>query len=134
MANPIRVKRAYEEPAAQDGARFLVERLWPRGVKKTSLRIEGWFQDAAPSANLRRWFNHDPAKWTAFKRKYFAELNARPDSWAPLVEAARRGPITLVYSARDTEHNNAVALATYLQAHLSAKTRAHQSRAGGGIA
>src|SRR5438045_2456350 len=103
----IRTKRAYEKPAAEDGRRYLVERLWPRGVKKSSLSIEAWLKEVAPSADLRHWFNHDPAKWQEFRRKYFAELDAHPETWAPLLEAARRGPVTLVYSARDAEHNNA---------------------------
>lgn len=124
----IRVKRAYEEPAAQDGVRYLVDRVWPRGVKKNSLKIEAWLKDVAPSADLRRWFSHDPAKWTTFQHKYFAELDAHPDAWAPLAEAARHGPITLVYSARDTEHNNALALASYLERHIRAKPRADHLR------
>lgn len=113
----FKLKRAYEEPAAADGRRFLVERLWPRGVKKETLQVEAWLKDVAPSTGLRRWFGHDPAKWETFRRRYFEELDARPDAWRPLLAAARRGRVTLVYSSHDTQHNNAVALKDYLEAH-----------------
>ena len=108
------LKRAYEPPAPGDGQRFLVERLWPRGVRKAGLRLDGWLKEVAPSPELRRWFSHDPAKWSAFKRRYFDELRDREPALRPLREAARRGPITLVYGARDTQHNAAVALREYL--------------------
>ena len=110
----IHTKRVYEAADPQDGARFLVERLWPRGLKKAALPLDGWIKEAAPSSALRLWFGHDPQRWAEFKRRYFAELDQAPDAWAPLLTAARRGPITLLYSARDTEHNNAVALQEYL--------------------
>lgn len=120
------LKRAYEEAGPEDGVRFLVERLWPRGVKKTDLRIDGWLKDVAPSDALRRWFGHDPKKWTDFRRKYFAELDRRPEAWEPILTTARHGRVTLVYSAHDTEHNNAVALKDYLDAHMSRKSgRSH---------
>jgi uncharacterized protein YeaO (DUF488 family) len=124
----IKTKRVYEKPAKDDGARYLVERLWPRGVAKGSLKIEAWLKEVAPSADLRRWFSHDPAKWQEFRRKYFAELDAHPDAWAPLLQAARRGPVTLVYSARDPEHNNAIALASYLDSRMREKAVKHQER------
>jgi uncharacterized protein YeaO (DUF488 family) len=108
------LKRAYEPPASGDGQRFLVERLWPRGVRKAGLRLDGWLKEVAPSPELRRWFSHDPAKWATFKRRYFEELRAHEPALTPLREAARRGPVTLVYGARDTEHNAAVALREYL--------------------
>lgn len=111
----IKLKRAYEEVADDDGARFLVERLWPRGVKKESLAIEAWLRDVAPTSALRQWFSHDPAKWEEFRRRYFKELDHHPEAWGPLVKASRQGTVTLVYSAHDTEHNNAVALRDYLQ-------------------
>jgi uncharacterized protein YeaO (DUF488 family) len=110
----IRVKRVYEPAAPDDGARFLVERLWPRGVKKEALPLDGWLRDVAPSTALRQWFGHDPSRWEEFQRRYAAELDTRPEAWRPLLEAARRGPVTLLYSARDQEHNNAVALQRYL--------------------
>lgn len=114
----IQVKRIYDPASSQDGRRFLVERLWPRGTSKAQARVDAWLKDVAPTDGLRRWFNHDPARWEEFRRRYEAELEARPETWAPLVEAARKGPITLVYSARDTEHNNAVALKEFLEARL----------------
>ena len=111
----IQVKRAYEPAAKSDGKRFLVDRLWPRGVAKDALRAQAWLKDVAPSDALRRWFNHDPARWEEFRRRYFAELDARPGAWQPILEAARRGNVTLLYSAREVEHNNAVALKEYLE-------------------
>lgn len=109
----IRVRRVYD--ATPDSAPcFLVDRLWPRGVKKKSLRLQAWLKDAAPSDALRRWFGHDPAKWAEFRRRYFAELDRRPGALKPLLEAAARGPVTLLFASRDLRHNNAVALAEYL--------------------
>jgi len=110
----IRVKRVYEPAEPEDGARFLVERLWPRGVKKAALKMDGWLKDAGPSDQLRKWFNHDPAKWKEFQRRYAAELKSRPESWKPLVKSARKGSVTLLFSSRDQEHNNAVALKDFL--------------------
>ncbi len=112
----IRLKRVYEPACSEDGARFLVERLWPRGVSKTSLRLDGWLEDVAPSDALRRWFAHDPKKWREFRRRYFDELDANAPAWEPILQAARRGEVTLIYSARDSEHNSAVALRDYLEA------------------
>jgi uncharacterized protein YeaO (DUF488 family) len=112
----IRLKRAYEPPAPEDGRRFLVERLWPRGVRKADLRLDGWLKDVAPSPELRRWFSHDPKRWLEFKRRYFDELRANESALAPLHAASRRRPATLVYGARDTENNAAVALREYLTA------------------
>ncbi len=110
----IQTKRVYEPPAPSDGTRFLVERLWPRGVKKEQLDAEAWLKEVAPSTELRQWFGHDPSKWSEFKRKYVTELNKAPQTWAPILQAARTGNVTLLYSARDTEHNNAVVLKEYL--------------------
>jgi uncharacterized protein YeaO (DUF488 family) len=115
MDEMIRLKRAYEAESEEDGARFLVERLWPRGIKKENLAIEEWLKNVAPSAALRRWFNHDPEKWGEFCRRYFRELEKHPIAWQPLLARARRGRVTLVYSSRDTEHNNAVALKHFLE-------------------
>jgi len=111
----IQVKRVYDPPQSSDGARFLVERLWPRGVKKEALPIDGWLKEVAPSNGLRRWFGHDPTRWEEFQRRYFAELDSKPEVWQPIRDAARRGNVTLLYSARDTEHNSAVALKVYLE-------------------
>lgn len=117
----IQIKRVYDPHAAADGARILVDRLWPRGIGKTSLKTEAWLKDAAPSAELRRWFGHDPAKWPEFQRRYRSELDARPDSWEPTLAKARRGRVTLLYSAHDAEHNNAIVLRDYLNARLKAR-------------
>jgi uncharacterized protein YeaO (DUF488 family) len=112
----IRVKRVYEPPEPGDGVRFLVERLWPRGVRKDALGLNGWLKDVAPSDALRRWFGHDPARWEEFRRRYADELDACPDSWNQILRAAHCGTVTLLFSARDTLHNNAVALKSYLEA------------------
>ena len=117
----IQAKRVYDPATHDDGARFLVDRLWPRGVKKESLQIEQWLKEAAPSDALRHWFAHDPEKWNEFRRRYFAELDGRVDAWRPIVEAARRGNVTLLYSARDTKHSNAAALKEYMKKRLAAK-------------
>jgi uncharacterized protein YeaO (DUF488 family) len=111
----IALKRAYDSASRTDGTRFLVERLWPRGVSKAKLRVAAWLKGVGPSTDLRKWFSHDPQKWSEFRRRYFRELRSRPESWQPIVTAARRGTVTLVYSSHDTEHNNAVALHDYLQ-------------------
>ena len=115
----IRLKRAYEAPDAADGARYLVDRLWPRGVTKDALQIAGWPKDVAPSTELRPWFGHDPAKWDEFRRRYAAELAANPVAWQPLLAAARAGTLTLVYSAKDTRHNDAVVLKVFLEERLA---------------
>jgi uncharacterized protein YeaO (DUF488 family) len=112
----LKLKRAYEPVTSADGVRFLVERLWPRGVSKTKLHLDAWLKDVGPSTELRRWFSHDPEKWSQFRSRYFRELDSRPDSWRPIVTAARGHTVTLVYSSHDEEHNNAVALKEYLQA------------------
>jgi len=117
----IRAKRVYEPPEESDGTRFLVDHLWPRGVKKEEANVKGWIKAVSPSNELRRWFGHDPAKWKEFQRRYFAEIDKKPETWQPLLEAARAGDITLVFSARDEEHNNALALKSYLEKRLKAK-------------
>jgi uncharacterized protein YeaO (DUF488 family) len=118
----IALKRVYEPVGSEDGTRFLVERLWPRGVRKDALMLDAWLKDVAPSTELRRWFGHDPDRWQEFCQRYAAELQARPDAWAPIVQADRSGAVTLLYSSHDTEHNNAVALKAYLEAR-SAETQ-----------
>jgi uncharacterized protein YeaO (DUF488 family) len=114
----IRLKRVYEPARPADGKRFLVERLWPRGIKKEALRLDAWLPEVAPTPALRKWFHHDPARWAEFQERYRAELDARPDTWAILLDAARKDTVTLLFSARDVEHNNAVALKLYLEAKL----------------
>lgn len=110
----IQLKRAYDSPDSADGARFLVERLWPRGMKKSSLEIRAWRKDVAPSADLRKWFHRDPARWEEFRRRYFAELEENPAPWHLLREAERSEKVALLYSSHDAEHNNAVALKEFL--------------------
>lgn len=111
----IRAVRIYDHRPSAAGKAFLVDRVWPRGMRKDAVQLDGWARDAAPSAELRRWFGHDPQRWPEFRRRYAAELDDRPQAWAPLLEAAGDGPLTLLYAARDTEHNNAVALRDYLR-------------------
>jgi uncharacterized protein YeaO (DUF488 family) len=106
----IRLKRAYEPPGPEDGVRILIDRLWPRGIGKSEAAIDRWLKDAAPSNELRRWFGHDPSKWDEFRRRYEAELSHRAELLSELRETARKGPLTLVYGARDEVHNNAVVL------------------------
>jgi uncharacterized protein YeaO (DUF488 family) len=123
----IQLKRVYEEPEAHDGVRFLIERLWPRGIRNADLVMNGWEKEAGPSDELRKWFSHDPEKWTEFQHRYFAELDTRPEAWTRILEAAQRGTVTLLYSSHDTEHNNAVALKRYLEAkatHMSKRAAA----------
>ncbi len=110
----VRLKRAYDPPAASDGTRILVDRLWPRGVARAGAAIDVWLKDVAPSSELRRWFGHEPAKWPEFRRRYLAELEGSP-ALAELRALARAGDVTLVYGARDTEHNDAVVLAQVLE-------------------
>jgi uncharacterized protein YeaO (DUF488 family) len=114
----IRVKRAYDPSVPDDDPCFLVDRLWPRGVKKENLRMEGWLKDAAPSDELRKWFGHDPSRWSEFCRRYEAELEANSDAWRPLLDKAGKGDITLLFSAHDRERNNAVALRAFLEKRL----------------
>ena len=111
----IRLARLYDEDERRDGeARVLVDRVWPRGRSRDSLDLDEWNKDVAPSAPLRTWFGHDPARWDEFRQRYGAELELNGDAWAPLLERARRGPIVLLYGARDRVHNNAVALREFL--------------------
>lgn len=114
----ITLKRAYEPVAREDGTRFLVERLWPRGLKKDALRLDAWLKDVAPSTKLRQWFGHDPSKWSEFQRRYRAELGRNAEALGPILKAARRGRVTLVYSSHDQEHNNAVVLKAYVESRL----------------
>jgi len=121
----VRIKRAYEEPAPDDGYRVLVDRLWPRGLKRDGLRLDAWLKDLAPSPELRRWFGHDPTRWQEFRRRYEVELS-RPEARTlldELAERARLGPVTLIYAARDEQHNGAVVLRDLLEERLSGGMR-----------
>jgi uncharacterized protein YeaO (DUF488 family) len=110
----IRTKRVYETPDPDDGCRVLVDRVWPRGLSKEKVRADEWLKEAAPSGELRRWFGHDPQKWPEFRRRYGEELDDQPDAVARLLRYAEAGTLTLLYSARDRDHNQAVALRDYL--------------------
>ena len=116
----ISLARVYDGAETWEGPTFLVERLWPRGVRREALAGTVWLPDVGPSHELRKWFAHDPDKWEEFRRRYFAELDGDPEEWQPLAEAIAAGDITLLYSSRDTEHNNAVALREYLTAQRAA--------------
>lgn len=110
----VGLKRAYEAPADSDGTRVLVDRLWPRGVSKAKARIDVWLRDVAPSTQLRKWFGHDPEKWPEFQKRYRAELKGSA-ALAELRKLARQGHVTLVYGAKDKDHNDAVVLAKLLR-------------------
>ncbi len=112
----VRLKRAYEPPSRGDGARILVDRVWPRGVKKEALKLDLWLKDIAPSAELRKWFGHRPERFPEFSKRYRKELDANPAVVAELDACLRKGRVTLVYGARDTEHNQAVVLRDWLLA------------------
>ncbi len=109
-AGNVRLKRAYEPPAAQDGTQILIDRLWPRGVSKADAALDQWMKDAAPSTKLRKWFGHDPARWDEFRHRYAEELHRNAEPLSQLRSLARQGPVTLVYSAHDEAHNDAIVL------------------------
>lgn len=120
MALDVRVKRAYEPPETSDGYRVLVDRVWPRGRKREELRLDEWARELAPSAELRRWFGHDPARFEGFRKRYRAELREHADRLEELRRRAGEGPLTIVFGARDREHNNAVVLAEVLRSPSTA--------------
>ncbi|MGH6742524.1 MAG: DUF488 domain-containing protein [Bradyrhizobium sp.] len=113
----IRIKRAYDPPDKDDGVRVLVDRLWPRGLRKERAAVTLWLKEIAPSAELRKWFRHDPARWVEFSRRYRAELAHNDEAVARLADLSARGPLTLLYAAHDTEHNDALVLIDYLRDH-----------------
>lgn len=104
------LKRAYDPPEKADGTRILVDRVWPRGISKSTAKLDAWLKDAAPSTALRKWFGHDPKRWMEFRERYRAELKENPEAMRELRKAIGNGPATLVYGAKDTEHNQAVVL------------------------
>jgi uncharacterized protein YeaO (DUF488 family) len=120
----IRIKRAYDPPERGDGRRFLVERLWPRGMKKQALAFDAWLKEVAPSTELRKWFGHRLERWPEFQRRYRAELRANPAAWRPIATAAKQGAVTLLYSAHDEQHNGA----RVLRDHLAARDRRPRAR------
>jgi len=115
----IKIKRVYEAQSPDDGIRFLVERLWPRGMKKESLVIQAWLKDVSPSPELRQWFQHDPEKWDEFQKRYRMELVSNPQSWKPILETLKKDDVTLLYAARDIEKNSASLLKTFLEEMLA---------------
>ena len=118
-ADHVKLKRAYEPAAANDGTRILIDRLWPRGVRKADAAIDQWVKDIAPSTALRKWFGHDPERWAEFRRRYAAEIHRHPEQLSTLRTLARQGPITLVFSAHDELHNDAVALRDFLLGRIT---------------
>ena len=114
----VSIKRAYESSHPHDGYRVLVDRLWPRGVSKSRACIDEWWKEVAPSTELRKWFSHDPAKWTAFKQQYTDELEANHEKLARFVSHAGQGPITLVYGAKNIQHNQAVVLKEFIETRI----------------
>ena len=110
----FRIKRTYDPPARGDGRRILVERLWPRGMKKEAVAADAWMKDVAPSTELRQWFDHRVERWGEFRRRYRRELSANSSAWAPILDAERRHTVTLLYSAHDVLHNGAAVLRDYL--------------------
>lgn len=129
-ASNVKLKRAYEAPSRDDGFRILVDRLWPRGLGKADAALDQWMKGIAPSAALRQWFGHDPARWDEFGRRYADEVHAQRDLLRQLRDLARRGPVTLVYSAHDEAHNDAVVLRGIL---LGRKSRPRRKRMGTGV-
>jgi uncharacterized protein YeaO (DUF488 family) len=113
----IQLKRVYEEPSDKDGMRVLVERLWPRGLTKERAAVDLWLKDVAPSPELRKWFGHDPARWEQFQERYRRELRKQKDAVQLLKQKGKQGSVTLVYAARDEEHNGALALKRFLEDH-----------------
>jgi uncharacterized protein YeaO (DUF488 family) len=111
----IQLKRAYDKPQKTDGRRVLIDRVWPRGVRKEDLKLDEWLKDLAPSTELRKWFGHDPEKWEEFRKRYFHELDAHPDTIRQLRAKMREGPLTIVFGSKEERFNNAVALKEYLE-------------------
>ena len=114
----IRIKRVYEPPSSRDGRRILVDRLWPRGMSKADAKIDYWPKDIAPSRELRKWFGHDPERWSEFKRRYFRELESKPDTVRALLDYVRAGTVTFLYGSKERRLNNVVALKKYVEPRL----------------
>ena len=127
MEYEIKIKRCYDSPSLTDGARFLVDRLWPRGVRKETISVTAWLREVAPSQKLRSWFGHDPKRWAEFRKRYYVELSAKRETWMPILKAAAKGNVTLLFSAHDLEHNNAVALQKFLQRRLRKRQKRRSS-------
>ena len=119
----IKIKRVYEPPSHDDGKRILIDRLWPRGLKKEDAHFDAWVKDIAPSAELRTWFGHDPKKWEEFKRRFFKELQGKREAVDGIVSLAKKGTVTLLFGSKEERFNNAVALKEYIEARMSASER-----------
>lgn len=126
----IKLKRAYEKPARDDGERILVERLWPRGLTKQRARIDLWLKEVAPSAELRKWFGHDPKKWDEFRQRYREELKHKGDLIELLKEKTKKGVVTFIYAARDQDHNGAIVLKEFVE---GGGKPSRSKRSGGGV-
>ncbi len=119
----IKIKRVYDEPSRADGKRILIDRLWPRGLKKEDARIDEWIKEIAPSNELRKWFNHDPDKWREFKRRFFTELHGKQEVVDGIISASRKGTVTLLFGSKEERFNNAAALKEYLEKRMGASER-----------
>ena len=119
----VKIKRVYDPPSHDDGKRILIDRLWPRGLKKEDARIDEWIKELAPSTELRKWFGHDPEKWEGFKKRFFSEIHERQDLIDGIIDAARKGAVTLLYGSKEKRFNNATALKEYLEARMSVHGR-----------
>ena len=119
----VKIKRVYDKPSRDDGKRILIDRLWPRGLRKEEARIDEWLKEVAPSNELRKWFNHDPDKWEEFKKRFFAELEGRQDMVDGIIGSARKGTVTLLFGSKEERFNNAVALQEYVDSRITAAER-----------
>jgi uncharacterized protein YeaO (DUF488 family) len=119
----IKIKRVHEPPSPDDGKRILIDRLWPRGLKKEEAHVGEWMKDIAPSSDLRKWFGHDPAKWSGFKRRFFKELQGKQEQIDRIADSAGKGPVTLLFGSKEERFNNAAALKEYIEAEMSAERK-----------
>jgi uncharacterized protein YeaO (DUF488 family) len=119
----LKIKRVYDPPSPNDGKRILIDRLWPRGLKKEDAKVDVWIKEAAPSTQLRMWYGHDPKKWVEFKRRFFSELHRRQDLVEGIVNASRKGTVTLLFGSKEERFNNAVALKEFVEARMNASER-----------
>jgi uncharacterized protein YeaO (DUF488 family) len=119
VSDAIRIARCYDDPDQTQGARILVDRMWPRGISKEDLKHDDWIREAAPSDELRKWFDHDPDKWDEFRDRYRAELDENPEAVERCLDWCRKGPVTLLYAAKDRDHNQAVVLRDHLRERLA---------------
>ena len=116
----IKIKRVYDQPSKNDGKRVLIDRLWPRGLRKEDARIDEWMKEVAPSNELRKWFNHDPDKWSEFKKRFFTELQGQQEKVEEIISLARKGTVTFLYGSKEERFNNAVALKEYIEKRANA--------------